>query len=60
MQRLGEQHVAELAGIHLNRRPGIQGPAKARIQRLTPTLLIPAATCPAPAALASPTCMAPL
>ena len=29
MQRLGEQHVAELAGIHLNRGPGIEGTSNA-------------------------------
>ena len=28
-ERLGEQHIAELSGIHLNRRPGIQGTPKA-------------------------------
>ena len=29
LQRLGEQHVAELAGIHLNRGPGIEGTSNA-------------------------------
>jgi hypothetical protein len=53
-ERLGEQHVAELAGIDLNRGPGIEGTSKALRHGLVPNATDPRRDLPSTACLGQP------
>ena len=51
MQRLDEEHVAQLPGIHLNRRPGIERAPQPLLRRLVPRGDDPRRHLPGPARL---------